>query len=146
MSRALVDLCPLLLPQVCRIIAAGQQGHALDLRIIDTLRSPLEQEDNLARGVSWTKNSLHLPQKECPECKGLSHAVDLAPRELLSHKLWAPRSQLWERLGDLGEREGLEWGGNWPNHPDPAHLQLPPWYSPPDATEAPPGSSSNPVA
>lgn len=31
----------------------------------------------------------------------------------------------WERVGDLGESIGLEWGGRW-KHPDRPHFQLVP--------------------
>lgn len=48
--------------------------HGFDFSIFDGLRTEAEQRKNIRRGVSWTMNSLHLPQAD-----GLSHAVDLVP-------------------------------------------------------------------
>lgn len=79
------------------------------LQVIETLRQPDRQEHYLKIGVSWTKNSRHLPQKP----KGLSLACDLAPKSLLKLKNWAPKNAFWEEMGLLGEAEGLIWGGRW---------------------------------
>lgn len=46
----------------------------LDFSVFDGMRSRAEQRKNIRRGVSWTMNSMHLPQAD-----GLSWAVDLVP-------------------------------------------------------------------
>src|SRR5436190_15582031 len=75
----------------------------IPVRVISTGRTEAEQADCVKRGTSWTLRSFHL--------KGL--AIDIAPEELLGEKLWAPKSPLWYRLGEIGESIGLKWGGRW---------------------------------
>lgn len=86
----------------------------IPLMIIDTLRTPEEQDANIAKGVSWTKNSKHLPQ--APDMKSL--AIDVAPYELWQlhgpDKLqWNASDPVWERIGVIGEACGMLWGGRW---------------------------------
>lgn len=45
-----------------------------DHSVIDGARTPIEQQKNVAKGVSKTMDSLHLPQDD-----GKSHAVDAVP-------------------------------------------------------------------
>lgn len=40
--------------------------------------------------------------------------------------VWSTRGldrKIWLRVGELGGSVGLEWGGNWPRHPDFPHFQ-----------------------
>ncbi len=86
--------------------------------VIDTLRTPEEHAANLAKGVSWTKRSLH--------CSGL--AIDICPYDLYQlhgpDKLaWNDDEPVWSTLGKIGESIGLTWGGRWTTHPDRGHFQ-----------------------
>lgn len=81
--------------------------------IVDTLRTPEEQAQNIARGVSWTTNSKHLPQPS-----GGAEAIDLAPYEVYQlagpDKLqWSANDPVWLKMGLIGESLGLVWGGRW---------------------------------
>jgi D-alanyl-D-alanine carboxypeptidase-like protein len=85
--------------------------------VVDTLRTPLEHSENLAKGTSWTPRSKHL----------VGLAIDIAPFETyLLHgpdKLkWDSSDPVWRRLGEIGEGLGLLWGGRWP-HADMGHFQ-----------------------
>ncbi len=91
----------------------------LDVVTIDIARTPDQQAIKISAGVSWTRNSKHLPQP--PE--NLSEAFDVAPRELLNTKLWSPASPLWGQMGAIGVALGLVWGGDWEHHPDPSHFE-----------------------
>ena len=77
--------------------------------ILQTHRTPEEHAANLATGVSWTTHSKHLD----------GDAMDIVPYELYTlvpggDKLaWNAPSTLWDRLGLIGERLGLRWGGRW---------------------------------
>jgi len=64
---------------------------------------------------------MHLPQP--PE--GKSKAIDIVPLSILSeHKPdWDPEHPDWQKIGPIGEKLGLEWGGRWEHHPDPSHFQ-----------------------
>lgn len=52
-------------------------------------------------------------------------AFDVIP--LIAGKpVWSIRGydrEIWAKLGELGISVGLEWGGNWPRHPDFTHFQ-----------------------
>ena len=104
---------------------AAESG--LDLVIEDTGRTPEEQVGKVALGVSWTMNSMHLPQP--PE--GKSRAIDLVPRACLSLKYWGWNGTVmnsdwrWGKLIDLAESVGLHSGVHFA-HPDPGHCELRP--------------------
>ena len=92
------------------------------MRVVDTGRTPSEQEVKLATKVSWTKRSHHLPQP--PE--GKSEAIDIVPIKILDEgdEEWDPSNKLWWQLGAVGESLGLAWGGRWKHHPDPSHFEF----------------------
>lgn len=138
MSRYLADLCPRLRPLAAQ--ALGELiGEGFQPWIVDTLRTKAEHAANVAKGTSWTKRSKHLARtrEECSDCghlansqgeSGLSHAIDAAPLEVWQahgpDKLaWDPEHPFWSRLGAIGERLGLGWGGRWEQR-DLGHLEL----------------------
>lgn len=101
---------------------ATQQG--VDPVVVDTGRTPSEQQVKIAQGVSWTQNSKHLPQP--PE--GKSEAIDIVPKACLSKKFWGwngtieNSDPLWGMLIKIGQDLGLHCGVVFP-HPDPGHFQ-----------------------
>lgn len=110
MSRLLDDLSqqfrPLAIELLARLVEAG-----IPVLIVDTLRTLEEQTANVARGVSWTMNSKHLPQP--PDSKAL--AIDIAPYEVYQlhgpDKLkWDETDPVWQKMGAIGEKLGLKWG------------------------------------
>jgi hypothetical protein len=119
MSRALDDLDqrfrPVAIELIARCVEAG-----IAVMVVDTLRTPAEHAINLANGTSWTDHSKHLD--------GL--AIDLAPYETYglhgSDKLqWDPSDPVWAKMGAIGERLGLRWGGRFkrPAKPDLGHFE-----------------------
>lgn len=109
MSRSLSDLDPKLVAKAVVLLDKAESELGFAVVIIDTLRTPEEQAENIRKGVSWTVHSKHLPQPDC----GKSHAIDVAPRHLMALKGWAPYHPDWKKLGVLGESLGLVWGGRW---------------------------------
>ena len=93
----------------------------VECKIVDTGRTPTEQQVKISQGVSWTNNSKHLPQM--PE--GKSEAIDIVPLSVLEeHKpTWSPEHPDWQKIGPIGEQLGLRWGGRWQKHPDPSHFE-----------------------
>lgn len=122
MGNSLDALASYFRPQVddflSRVATAG-----IALTVIDTDRTPAEQEQKLAQGVSWTTHSKHEPQS--PEMK--SEAIDVCPTEYLPMKGWNPGGPLWAQLGSIGESCGMFWGGRWTHINggvgDPGHFQ-----------------------
>lgn len=100
----------------------------VDFSLIESTRSLEQQKKNVAKGVSKTLKSKHLPDEN-----GFSHAVDIwpypAPRrtdgELDSN------SNAWTNLalvaffcaGKLGI-QNLTWGGLWKTLVDKPHFEL----------------------
>lgn len=133
MSRSLTDLCPRVRGRVFEALAR-MVGADVPVKVIDTLRTPAEQADNIRKGVSWTKNSLHLPQKDCPGCMtvgGLAHAIDVAPYDVFdAHGMdklnWDAKDPRWDIVGECYILAGMEWGGVW-KIPDLGHGQ---WRGP----------------
>jgi hypothetical protein len=117
MSRSLDDLTPEMRPIAMELLARCIEKR-IQVIIIDTLRTPEEQEQNVRNGVSWTRNSKHLPQ----EPSGKSDAIDIAPVKVLHLKNWAPNHPDWRAIGNIGEDLGLAWGGRW-SIPDCSHFQ-----------------------
>lgn len=125
MGKDLNELDSFTRPLVEQVLAKGVEA-GLDLIIEDTGRSPAEQQKKLALGVSWTRNSLHLPQP--PEDK--SRAADMVPRTCLQMKFWGWNGTIensdwrWGKLIEIVESVGLRSGVHFP-HPDPGHMELP---------------------
>lgn len=113
MSAHLNDLDGRIRPLVFELIARSAE-RGIPLVIINTLRTPEQQAANVAKGVSWTSNSKHLPQP--PDGKSL--AIDVAPysqfQEHGEHKIqWDAADPSWSIIGAIGEALGLRWGGRW---------------------------------
>jgi hypothetical protein len=64
-----------------------------------------------AKAITWTLESKHL--------QGL--AVDIVPYKD-GKAWWQAPIQVWLRMGEIGERYGLVWGGRW-KHTDNPHFQ-----------------------
>ena len=75
--------------------------------IVNTRRTALEQQQAIAKGVSWVTHSKHQD--------GL--AIDIAPYEVYAlhgaDKLQWSIDPVWLRIGQIGEAVGLRWGGRW---------------------------------
>lgn len=107
MSRRLDDLDPR-----CRVLAVELLARLVEAQIhvliVDTMRTPEEHAANLKKGVSWTTHSKHLD--------GL--AIDICPYEQYQlhgpDKLeWNGGDPVWLKIGVIGEKIGLRWGGRW---------------------------------
>lgn len=125
MSRALDDLSPAFRLKAFELIARCAEV-GVPVMIIDTLRTPEEQAENLRRGVSWTLRSKHLPQPPL----GRSLAIDVCPYDVFQlhgpDKLkWDGNDPVWQTIGRIGEGLGLRWGGRWKRTPDLGHFELP---------------------
>jgi D-alanyl-D-alanine dipeptidase len=69
-------------------------------------------EDDAYKAITWTLDSKHLR----------GEAVDIAP--MRAGRVWWNAPQIvWERIGKLGEDQGLAWGGRWKNADCP-HMEI----------------------
>ena len=113
MSRSLDDLDYRIRNAVFEFLARCSE-NGIPVMVVDTLRTEEEQAAAIARGVSWTTNSKHLAQAET----GRSLAIDVAPYDIYQlhgpDKLkWDANDPVWIKIGILGEKCGLRWGGRW---------------------------------
>lgn len=104
MSRRLDDLSPRMRPLAVELLARCAEAGIM-VMIVDTLRTPAEQQANVAKGVSWTLNSKHLT----------GDAIDICPYETYAlhgpDKLeWDADDPAWQKIGAIGEALGLKWG------------------------------------
>lgn len=117
MSRALDDLDPRFLPLAAMLLARTVEAN-IPVMIINTRRTAEEQAVHVANGTSWVKHSKHQD--------GL--AIDICPwlifKEYGDSKLnWVASDPIWTKLGAIGERLGLRWGGRWRDTPDLGHFE-----------------------
>lgn len=102
--------------------------QAMDVRVLQTLRSPAEQAKAVRGGFSKTLASKHLPDAD-----GLARAVDLAPWpvDFLDRKRYGILMGLMVAAA-AEEQVRIRCGGNWDgdndfhdNSPeDPGHFEL----------------------
>lgn len=112
MTRSLDDLSQGMKPIIFELLARITEAN-IPVKIIDVLRTPEQQAINIAKGVSWTTNSKHLP-----DSTGKSNAIDICPYYLYQlrgdKKLqWDSGEPIWNEIGSIGEALGLRWGGRW---------------------------------
>lgn len=123
MGKDLNELASYMLPLAEEVLQKATDA-GLDPVVEDTGRTPIEQENKISQGVSWTSRSKHLPQP--PE--GKSEAIDIVPRACMAQKYWGwngtveNSNPLWGKLIAIVESVGLKSGVHFP-HPDPGHAE-----------------------
>jgi hypothetical protein len=107
-------------PKAFELIARAVEA-GIQVTIVDTVRTEAEQAANIAKGVSWTTTSRHLPRNLRgasffqPDDAAKADAIDICPFEQFNlhgpDKLqWDDKDPAWQVLGKIGERIGLKWG------------------------------------
>lgn len=128
-SRKLTDLHPQMQPMVTRFLA-NARAASIDLLVTCTYRSNEEQAalyaigrtkpgrivTNAKPGRSTHNNTLN--------GKPAALAVDVVP--LRDGKpVWSASDPVWKRVGEIGEKVGLEWAGRWTTFREFPHFQHP---------------------
>ena len=128
-SRKLTDLHPQMQPMVTRFLA-NARAAGIDLLVTCTYRSNEEQAalyaigrtkpgrivTNARPGRSTHNNTLN--------GKPAALAVDVVP--LRDGKpVWSASDPVWKRVGEIGEKVGLEWAGRWTTFREFPHFQHP---------------------
>ena len=129
-SRRLEDLHPAIQPLAAKLVKECRK-EGIDLLIYATYRSKEEQVKLYAIGrtkdlgkspVTWTLASRHTEEFE--DGTPASTAFDCVPM-LMGKCMWSS-SQLYKRVGEIGKKIGLSWGGDWgAKRKDSPHFQLP---------------------
>lgn len=128
-SRKLTDLHPQMQSMVTRFLANARTA-GIDLLVTCTYRSNEEQAalyaigrtkpgrivTNAKPGRSTHNNTL--------DGKPAALAVDVVP--LRDGKpVWSASDPVWKRVGEIGEKVGLEWAGRWTTFRECPHFQHP---------------------
>jgi len=75
------------------------------------LYDPTDEECRTA--CTWTLDSKHIQGK----------AIDFVPVNTVGKYWWNAPEEVWERMGEIGEENGLKWGGRWKNKDCP-HFEV----------------------
>lgn len=135
-DRRLDSLSSEFRPKVDRVLARLTEA-GVPVLIVCTGRTLEEQRIALTNGTSRTALSKHLPRSLRGWLSGpdlqKSDAIDLCPFDLFNlhgpDKLaWIEHAtkestRTWALIGEIGESEGLRWGGRWTDPHDPGHLE-----------------------
>ena len=121
-SRKIVDLHPHT-AKLCEAFLIACRHHEIDVIITCTYRDDEAQAELYAQGrtkpgriVTYAKPGQSMHNKRL--------AFDVVPLRA-GKAVWGTQGEdlaLWQKIGALGEAQGLSWGGRW-NHPDMPHFQ-----------------------
>ena len=89
------------------------EARNIHLAIIETYRTPDRQDKLRKKGRSRLRGNQSKHQH------GL--AIDVVP--IINGKMVWHNKKLWLKIGKLGEKRGLGWGGRWQKLYDPGHFE-----------------------
>ena len=111
-------------PSLIAVVQRAIQITPVDFTVIEGLRTPAEETENVADGASTTMHSRHLPNTN-----GLGCAVDLAA--WVNNTVAYTPLGLYDQIAAAMKQAALdlvvpiEWGGDWASFKDYGHFQLP---------------------
>ena len=86
----------------------------IHMLVIETYRTQARQDMLYQQGKSKVKRSKHQDFK----------AFDAIPIDSTGKILWDYPPQSWKLIGQLAEKIGLKWGGNWEKFKDNVHYEI----------------------
>lgn len=109
-------------PRLRTLMLEAIKTSPIDFTVIETVRTLEQQRKNLAKGVSKTLKSRHIPSSNK---SSLCEAVDIAPypinwKDINSFKKLAEHIK---KTADM-LKISIEWGGDWKTFKDYPHYQL----------------------
>ncbi|MGL4999478.1 MAG: M15 family metallopeptidase [Cetobacterium sp.] len=125
-TKSLINLTKGVDPRLVQFCMKLQEHDMpCDLSIFETTRTVSKQKENVAKGVSKTMNSNHIPNT-----KGIVNAVDLVPYisergNVWEHELYDKCLPVWRTIRkNLGLEEIIEFGADWKSFVDKPHLEI----------------------
>lgn len=88
--------------------------QGIDLKVIETYRSNKRQNRVKRRGSSMLAGGYSKHQYFL--------AVDIVPIDKKGNIIWHNR-KLWKKIGQIGKKQGLIWGGDWKRFRDDNHFE-----------------------
>ena len=135
MGRDITKLHPELQKKIPELIAACKK-EGINIKIGECFRSVAEQDALYAQGRSK-------PGNKVTNAKGSSYSsmhqwgvafdfylnMDIDRDGKTSDDIYNNATRVFNRVGAIGKKLGLEWGGDWKSIKDLPHFQLPDWGS-----------------
>ena len=109
-------------PKIRQLMNEAIKYAPIDFTVIETVRTVAQQKLNVAKGVSKTMKSRHIPEINK---SGLCEAIDIAPypidwKNIKRFKMLSEHIFKVARILDIN----IEWGGDWKSFKDYPHYQL----------------------
>lgn len=98
-----------------RLLMAECKARGIELRVVETFRTHAKQNEYAGMGRKYTNSTAGRSKHQY----GL--AVDVVP-VVNGNPVW-DNPVLWKKVGVIGEKLGLRWGGRWKKPYDPAHFE-----------------------
>jgi peptidoglycan L-alanyl-D-glutamate endopeptidase CwlK len=120
-------------PALVKVVERAIQITPIDFFVNDGVRTVTEQRRNVAKGVSKTMRSRHIPQSN--RC-GMSCAVDLVPWNDVAKRWefndWKVYNKFAPYVKAAAKEVGvpITWGGDWTSIKDGPHFELPASFEP----------------
>jgi len=133
-----ITQCHPRLQRAAKKLVAQCAKQGIDIKIGECLRTVIEQDALYAKGRT-------APGIKCTNAKGSTYssmhqwgiAFDFYLNEDIdgdgktSDDAFNDSTGLFEKVGEIGKKIGLEWGGGWTSIKDRPHFQLKSWGSTP---------------
>jgi len=122
-SRAIEELLPPVAMRCLQFIEKCK-AEGIEVIITSTYRDFESQERLYAQGRSLP-GQIVTYARAGDSWHNWRRAFDFVPLKN-GKPIWSIRGhdkQIWMECGEIGTSLGLEWGGNWPRHPDYPHMQ-----------------------
>ena len=114
MINDLKSLHPFFRDRIIQLIAKCEE-KGIQLAVVETYRTHAKQHEYKTMGKRYTSSKAGQSKHQY----GL--AVDVVP-VIDSTAVW-DNTMLWKKIGVIGEKLGLRWGGRWRNPYDPGHFE-----------------------
>ncbi len=114
MINDLTSLHPFFRDQIVKLIKLCK-ARGIELAVVETYRTHAKQHEYSTMGKKYTSSRAGQSKHQY----GL--AIDVVPM-VKSVAVW-DNAALWKKIGVIGERLGLRWGGRWRNPYDPGHFE-----------------------
>lgn len=127
MSRSLDDLHPEVRPLVDKFLEACKAA-GIDILVTCTHRSNEEQAALYAQGRTAPGKIVTNAKPGQSSHNGMlngkpaSLAIDVVPMRA-GKPVWSVSDPVWQQVGELGEKAGLEWAGRWKRFREFPHFQ-----------------------
>jgi len=107
-------LHPIFRDRIMALIKACK-SRGIELAVVETYRTPAKQHEYKTMGKHYTSSGAGKSKHQY----GL--AIDVVP--MINNTAVWDNTALWRKIGLVGEKLGMRWGGRWKKPYDPGHFE-----------------------